>query len=528
MGTWNLKANIRGISITNALVASDGHLRVTLSSGTVIDAGQALGATGAQGLPGVNAVANDTATAGYISTAGTSATKSALAAATPANWTPATAYTLGQKVTSPGGDIVSAIAAHTSGAVYTAANWAPTATTAAQPKPVGNTVVLLGDSITKQGTSNAGANDPDDGTYSYSFNNIGYFGWLQTLMGHRFRLLRNAGVSGERTDQILLRVDSGVHAYNPAWCIVLAGTNDIIQSVPEATLKTNLGAIYDALLAKGVRVVACTIPANNTATTTAQKQAMHGANGFIRDYVRSHPGMVLVDWHAATADPSTGLPATSTSVDGTHPSCYGAWRLATVMSNALTPLVPPSLSMLGSNSDPYNLLTNGRFQGSGGSLSAGMTGVLAASWNTQWLTTAGTAVLSQVPRTDGILGSWQQIQLTGAGTFAMYQQANPLSVWGLSPGDKVQLEIEFDADADWSGITRFGTDVSWFNGGSGYGDTLLNSDATWATVNPRKGVLRTPVTIIPPTAARAQVYVRFYGTAGTVRFDRARLVKVLP
>ena len=38
-------------------------------------------------------------------------------------WKPTTAYTLGQQVTSPNGDVVSAIAAHTSGASFTPANW---------------------------------------------------------------------------------------------------------------------------------------------------------------------------------------------------------------------------------------------------------------------------------------------------------------------------------------------------------------------------------------------------------------------
>ena len=50
-------------------------------------------------------------------------------------WAPTTAYTLGQQVVSPGNDVVSAVAAHTSGASFTPANWtlsstyAPTETT---------------------------------------------------------------------------------------------------------------------------------------------------------------------------------------------------------------------------------------------------------------------------------------------------------------------------------------------------------------------------------------------------------------
>ena len=47
----------------------------------------------------------------------------ALSATFVPKWKPTTAYTLGQQVTSPNGDTVAAIAAHTSGASFTPANW---------------------------------------------------------------------------------------------------------------------------------------------------------------------------------------------------------------------------------------------------------------------------------------------------------------------------------------------------------------------------------------------------------------------
>jgi hypothetical protein len=55
-------------------------------------------------------------------------------AATP-RWAPSTAYALGEQVVSPNNDIVSAIAAHTSGASYTAANWTLSGTYVAQDSP---------------------------------------------------------------------------------------------------------------------------------------------------------------------------------------------------------------------------------------------------------------------------------------------------------------------------------------------------------------------------------------------------------
>ena len=49
-------------------------------------------------------------------------------------WAPTTVYALGAQVVSPGNDVVSAVAAHTSGATYTAANWTLSSTYA----PIGD------------------------------------------------------------------------------------------------------------------------------------------------------------------------------------------------------------------------------------------------------------------------------------------------------------------------------------------------------------------------------------------------------
>ena len=394
-------------------------------------------------------------------------------------------------------------------------------------KSIGGTVVILGDSITNQSSENAGVNDPDTGTKVYAYKNTGYFGWVQTLMGHRFHLLRNAGVSGERSDQIRARIAAQVVPYAPEWCIVLAGTNDVLQSIAQATATANITGIYDDLLAAGIKVIACTIPPNNSATTTAQKQTLHGTNAAIRDYARSHRGVVVVDWHAAIADANTGSPVANATSDGTHPTAFGAYLLGRVMADALDRFIPPTLTLLGSNADPFNLLTNGRMNGTAGSLPAGMTGAAADSWSYGWETTVGTAVLSKVPRTDGIQGQWQQIALSAAGTFRMFQQQTTLSAWGLTAGtSKVRAEIEFEADADWNTLTRFGLDVEFFNGGDGIGSALQASNATWTGINPRKGVLRTPIITVPATAARVQMFLRFFGAGGTLRVDRARFVKV--
>ena len=58
-----------------------------------------------------------------IATAAADATAKVTAARVVPRWAPTTAYTLGQQVVSPGNDVVSAIAGHTSGSTFTPANW---------------------------------------------------------------------------------------------------------------------------------------------------------------------------------------------------------------------------------------------------------------------------------------------------------------------------------------------------------------------------------------------------------------------
>ena len=82
----------------------------------------------------VTARAAEATDAGLVTTEATTA-RTAEAKAVP-RWAPATAYTLGQQVVSPNNDVVSAIAAHTSGSTFTPANWALSSTYALVAEPV--------------------------------------------------------------------------------------------------------------------------------------------------------------------------------------------------------------------------------------------------------------------------------------------------------------------------------------------------------------------------------------------------------
>jgi hypothetical protein len=68
-------------------------------------------------------------------------------------WKPTTAYALGQVVVSPNNDVVSAIAAHTSGATFTAANWNLSVTFAPRRDFDVKSYSAVGDGITDDTTA---------------------------------------------------------------------------------------------------------------------------------------------------------------------------------------------------------------------------------------------------------------------------------------------------------------------------------------------------------------------------------------
>lgn len=101
----------------------------------------------------LNAVMQDASVAAYISTPG-SATASQLSATYVPKWKAATAYLAGDKVLSPNGDVVSAIANFTSGTSFNPANWNLSPTYAA---PI---IVQPGDNVaTKWAAAEAAGRD---------------------------------------------------------------------------------------------------------------------------------------------------------------------------------------------------------------------------------------------------------------------------------------------------------------------------------------------------------------------------------
>lgn len=225
-------------------------------------------------------------------------------------------------------------------------------------------VVIFGDSITFQNAYSPSADE-------FRWSNRGFFTLANFKMGWPFAMLNNAGVSGNRTDQMLARVNDDVTAYSPEVCIVFGGVNDFINSVTPDITFANLTAIYEQLKAVGIQVVACTIP---IAQGMAQENDPQQLNALIRRYC-SDNGIQLVDFASVYSDvDNNSYPYQLAGVtgDGVHPSRYGAQLMAIPLIDALTPYARYKNSWLTRNAFDGNIIDNPLNTGTGGAIESGV------------------------------------------------------------------------------------------------------------------------------------------------------------
>lgn len=260
----------------------------------------------------------------------------------------------------------------------------------------GNGVAALGDSIT-QGNAQVGT------------GLIGSSAWfVQSCMRSqgRMRYVRNAGISGNNTAQMLARIDADVLAFEPDWCFVLGGTNDIGQSVAQATIRTTLLTIYRRLVAENITPILCTLTPRSDTVPTAELDIL---NAWIRWIAQTH-GYPLCDFEAVTMNPLTGGFRSGYSTDGLHPSQTGVTAMAGKVMADILPLFPQAT--------PYttrtNLTTGASILTLGNFLTDANTDGVADGWT--GINTSTNATPSLVAEDGHVFGRWQKLVVTTTGT----------------------------------------------------------------------------------------------------------------
>jgi lysophospholipase L1-like esterase len=176
-------------------------------------------------------------------------------------------------------------------------------------------VVLMGDSITEFWETN----DPE------FFAKTGYI---------------DRGISGQTTQQMLLRFRQDVINLKPYVAVILAGINDIAENTGPIALEDTMGNIISmAELAKAnkIRVVLCSVlPANafwwNEKVLPADK--VIALNVMIKDYAKKN-NITYIDYYSPMVNDQKGLDK-KWADDGVHPNLTGYRLMEPLLEKAVT------------------------------------------------------------------------------------------------------------------------------------------------------------------------------------------------
>lgn len=386
-----------------------------------------------------------------------------------------------------------------------------------------NTWSTIGDSISARAgvvTNSTGGKDMRDLSWQF---------WANCYLAQRLEPVVDYAIGGKWTTHMITEQLPQVLAAPTTYCTVLGGTNDIGNSTPSASVIANLEIIIDTLVAAGIRPIVGELTPRGDLNPTAYGE-LQKVNAWIRQVAPRH-GAWIVSWFAAMSD-ANGVPRPDVHLDGLHPTAYGAEIMGRKFAQAVDGLIPAVDRLPSSNAESPGVViaSNPMMTGTGGTISTGGTGEVAASWKVgAWSGDTFAASLSKVPRTDDVLSDWQQIEVTDSASAQMYQIVSTTSRWAT--GDQFEVFMEIEADPDLDAPTGF--EVWAFCQPSGrVSAAFAVADAGTRKAVPHAGVLsappvvRVPPVTVPEGTTQIWALVRVKGDSGTLRVGRVALQKV--
>ncbi len=144
----------------------------------------------------------------------------------------------------------------------------------------------------------------------------------------------NRGISGQTTQQMLVRMYPDVIALKPAAMIVLAGTNDIARNTGPVTMSMitdNIRAMTVLAKASGIKVILCSVMPVSDYTPRKQTDRRPPSdilklNAWMKGFAAAE-GLTYVDYFSAMVDEKGAL-KDGISGDGLHPNQKGYEMMA--------------------------------------------------------------------------------------------------------------------------------------------------------------------------------------------------------
>jgi lysophospholipase L1-like esterase len=147
------------------------------------------------------------------------------------------------------------------------------------------------------------------------------------------------GISGQVSEQMLVRFREDALALKPAMVQIMAGTNDLAGNrgpTTVALIEGNIASMAELARANGVQVLIASIPPAKAfpwAPGLNPAPDIRAINGWLRDYA-AREKFTYVDYHAALTDADGGFRKEYSS-DGVHPNAAGYAVMRPILETAL-------------------------------------------------------------------------------------------------------------------------------------------------------------------------------------------------
>lgn len=262
-------------------------------------------------------------------------------------------------------------------------------------------VGAIGDSITA-----GDGNNYIPGGYSTALGDAP-IGYAYAQSDGRWRLLVNAGIGGQRSDQIAARLQSEIIAPGCNICVITSFYwNNIGQGRTVAQTASDLDSMFTLLRAAGVVPVVCLpTPDGTSGSSTARRLLRAQMATAVAALCRSR-GVPVIDPFPTLVDISTGVLSSAYDKDGSvHPLPAGYKAFGALIAAALERVVAPGpVPEAVTAVDPTDLLAGkGLFLTDTNGVGTGWTAGADAAWS--------------IVTDAAVRGRMQQLSVSGGSTY---------------------------------------------------------------------------------------------------------------
>ncbi len=410
------------------------------------------------------------------------------------------------------------------------------------PNQIGRKVGVIGHSISADAVQQTAI----DNTWAQ----WGYLCWLRRYLGNRIDLpfTRVYAVAGKTVAQVLAEQVPTAVAATLDTCIVDVGINSVTGGVTYASMIADYTSIFKALRGANQFVIVLGIRVRNSpvALTTAQNKLVGRVNKWIAEWCRADSGMLYYDQNPLFIDASTGNAKTGWLRDGTHDNAISAREYGKDLAAKITGFMPDfdgRMIMLGDVYDATenptgNLLTNGLFAGTSGTVTNGATGSLATSWSGYRVNASSTTSVAFSKESDSLITGLDKQVITFGGTgdsVVVQVQQTQVVPGSIAIGERVYFAVEMELSSLSVGfqniaITASARDGAFVTYSAGKDGVLNTPNGIFAAMSDTSLFFKTEVFEVKTGTTVMDTFVTITGPAsgsvsGAIKLKRAELRK---